>query len=167
MIDEMHCGYGYQRTTAVRKQHHACSRAVQRSQLLLTPLADLHRSLSCSKIWLSYVSTIRAFWMHLHNRRCFQEHLRMPLQSLRVVCSATAGPTSISKYWKVLIMSTEVPGWFVCGILKHVHFTDGEMKQRSGHLDLCWQLATIYTNTVLGRTENYLQTFMIVHRLLL
>ena len=56
------------------------------------------RILSCSKTWLSYKSNLVASWIHLHNGRCFLEHLRMLLQSLRALYLAPGGPGSIWNY---------------------------------------------------------------------
>jgi len=53
-------------------------------------------SLGCSKIWLSYKSNLEASWMHLNNCRCFQEHLRMLLHSLRALCLA---PGALGASW--------------------------------------------------------------------
>jgi len=52
-------------------------KAEQRSQLLSKSPADLHRGLRSSKIWLLFKSNLVASWMHLHNCRCFQEHLKI------------------------------------------------------------------------------------------
>jgi len=67
----------------------------QRSQQLLMSPADLRRDLRSSKIWLLYKSNPVASWMRLHYYRCFQEHLRMLLQSLRAHCVAPGRSGSI------------------------------------------------------------------------
>ena len=77
-------GYGTLRT-AVRMRRKVSCRAAQRSQLLSKSPTDLRRGLSCSTIWLSYKANLVASWMHLHNCRCFQEHLSTLLQSLRAL----------------------------------------------------------------------------------
>ena len=48
--------------------------------------------------------------MHLHNCRCFQEHLRMLLQSLRALCLGAGGSESVSMYIEVLVRSPRVSG---------------------------------------------------------
>jgi len=53
-------------------------RCMQRSQLFRNLI-----------IW---IVTLVASCIHLHNWRCFQEHLRMLLQSLRAQCKAPGGP---------------------------------------------------------------------------
>jgi len=55
------------------------------------------------KICLSYNSTLVAFWMHLHNVRCFQAHLRMLLQSLRAHWFAPGGSGSTYKNFEALV----------------------------------------------------------------
>ena len=49
MIDEMPCGYGTLRTTAVRVQHQLSRRAAKRSLLLAKSPGDLRRGLTCFK----------------------------------------------------------------------------------------------------------------------
>jgi len=63
--------------------------------------------------------------MHLHNCRCFQEHLRMLLQSLRALCEAPGGPGSIWKYLEALVRATGESGRFACGLRTDLHFADG------------------------------------------
>ena len=41
--------------------------------------------------------------MHLHHSRCFQEHVRILLQSLRALCKAPGGAGSIWKYLEVVL----------------------------------------------------------------
>jgi len=62
--------------------------------------------------------------MHLQNCRCFQEHLRMLLQSLRSLCFAPGGPGSIWNYLGALVRSTGVFGRFPCGFQTDLHFAD-------------------------------------------
>jgi len=99
-------------------------RAAQRSYLLSTFLADLSRALRSSKIWLFYKSNFIASWMHLHNCRCIQEHLRLLLESLRVLCSVPGGSGSISKYLEALVRSPGVSGRIACGFQADLHFAD-------------------------------------------
>jgi hypothetical protein len=58
-------------------------------------LSCCSQSLRCSKLWLLYKSKVVISWMHLHNCKCFQEHLRMLLQSPSALCIAPVGPRSI------------------------------------------------------------------------
>jgi len=51
-----------------------------------------------------------ASWMHLHHCRCFQEHMRMLLQSLRALCLAPGGSGSVWKNWEALLRSPGVSG---------------------------------------------------------
>jgi len=62
--------------------------------------------------------------MHLQNCRCFQEHLRMLLQSLRALCFAPGGPGSIWNYSGAPVRSTGVSGRFACGFRTDLHFAD-------------------------------------------
>jgi len=125
MIDEMPCRIGTQWTTAaVIIQHQISRRAMQWSQLLSKSSADLHRGLRCFNICLSYMSNSRAFWMHLHNYRCFLEHLRRLWQSLRELRLPTVGPESIWMYLEVLVRSTGVSVRFACGLQSNLQFAD-------------------------------------------
>jgi len=62
--------------------------------------------------------------MHIHNCRCFSEHLRMLLQSLRALCKAPGGPGSISKYLEVLVRATGVSERLACGFRMELDFAD-------------------------------------------
>jgi len=62
--------------------------------------------------------------MHLHNCRCFQEHLRMLLQSLRALCLAPVGSGSVWKYLEALVRSPGVSGRIACGFRTEFHFAD-------------------------------------------
>ena len=93
-------------------------------KLLSKSTTDLGRGLSCSNIWLSYKSNLVASWMPLHNCRCFQEHLRMLLQSLRALCLAPGGPESIWNYLGAPVRSTGVSRRFVCGFRTYLHVAD-------------------------------------------
>ena len=94
-------------------------------KLLLKSPADLCRGLSCSKIWLSYMSNLVASWLHLANCTCFPEHLRMLLQSLRALCLAPGGPGRIWNYLGAPVRSTGVSGMLACGFRTDLHFADG------------------------------------------
>src|SRR5882757_7742352 len=62
--------------------------------------------------------------MYLQNCRCFPEHLRMLLQSLRALCFAPGGPGSIWNYLGAPVTSTGVSGRFACGFRTDLHFAD-------------------------------------------
>ena len=62
--------------------------------------------------------------MHLHHCRCFQEHVRMLLQSLRALCKAPGGAGSIWKYLEALARATGVSGRFAYGFRTELHFAD-------------------------------------------
>ena len=124
MMDKMHCSYESLRTTAVRIQHLVSQRAAQRFQLLSKSPPDLCRHPSCSKVCLSYKSNLGVFWMHLHNCKCYQEHLRMLLLSLSALCLAPGGPGSIRRQVEALVRSTSVSGRFVCGFWTELHFAN-------------------------------------------
>jgi len=115
---------GYVRTTPVKIQHQVFHRAAQQSQFLSKSPTDLHRGLSSSKIWLFQKSNHIASWMHLHNCKCFQEHLRMLLQSLRALCLSPGGSGSIWKYLEALVRSPGVSGRIVCGFRTNLHSAD-------------------------------------------
>jgi len=69
--------------------------------------------------------------MHLHNCRCFQEHLRMLLQSPRALCLAPGGSGSVWKYFEGLVRSPGVSRRIACGFLTELHFADGCGKKES------------------------------------
>jgi len=62
--------------------------------------------------------------MHLHNYRCFQEYLRMYLQSLRELCLASEGSGSIQKYLEAQVRLPGVTGRIACSIRTDLHFAD-------------------------------------------
>jgi len=62
--------------------------------------------------------------MHLHNCRCFQDHLRMLLPSLRALCLAPGGAGSVWKYIEALVMWPGVSGRIVCGFQTELHLAD-------------------------------------------
>jgi len=99
-------------------------RPAQRSRLLSKSPADLHRGLTCSKIWLFYKSHLEASWMLCPNCRCFQECLRILLQSLKALCLAPGGPRSIWKYSGVLVRTTAESGRFACNFRTDLHFAN-------------------------------------------
>jgi len=121
MINEVSCCCGMLRTTNVRIPHQVSRRA-------------------CAEVWGAYKVSCRstqrsqplrnltildgASWWHFHNCMCFQEHLRMLLQSLRAHCKAPGGPRSIWKYSAVLVRSTAVSERFACGFQTDFHFAN-------------------------------------------
>jgi len=62
--------------------------------------------------------------MHLDNCRCFQEHLRMLLQSLRALCLAPGGSGRIRKYLEALVRSPRVSGSIACGFRTELDSAD-------------------------------------------
>jgi len=113
-----------QSCTAVSAAPDVSCRAVWQSQLLSKSSADLRRGLRSSKISLFYQSYLVASWMHLHNCRCFQEHLRMLLQSPRALCLAPGRSGSIWKYLEALVRSAGVSGRIACCFRTDLHFAD-------------------------------------------
>jgi len=89
--------------------------------------AELHKGLSCSKIWPSYKSILIASWMHLRHFRCVYEHLRMFFQMLRTLYLAAGGPASIWKYLTALVRSTRVSGRCACCFRTDLHFADAHL----------------------------------------
>jgi len=83
--------YGTKSPAGVSAALEVSQRAAQWSHLLSKSPADLRRGLKSSTIWLFYKSNLVASWMHLHKCRCFHEHLRLLLESLRAHCSAPRG----------------------------------------------------------------------------
>jgi len=124
MIDEIPWSYGTLRTTAVRIWLQDSHRAAQRSQLLLKSLADLHRGPSCSRIWLSYMSSIVVSCLCLHNCRWFQEHQRMLFHRLRALCPAPADPTTFWNHWDALVISTKAAWRFGCFLWINLYSAD-------------------------------------------
>jgi len=117
LIHKIPSGYGTLRTTAVRNTALSLPQSC-------AAVSSCSRSLRCSKIWVSYKSNLVASWMHLHNCRCFQEHRRMLLQSLRALCFAPGGPESFWNHLEALVRSTRVSGKFACGFWTDFHFAD-------------------------------------------
>jgi len=113
-----------QSCAAVLAALQASERAVQWSQVLLKSLADLRRGLRSFKIWPFYKSNLVASWMHLHNCRFFQEHLRMLLQSLRVLCLAPAGSGSIWINLEAVVRSPGVSGRIAWGFWPELRLAD-------------------------------------------
>jgi hypothetical protein len=62
--------------------------------------------------------------MHLHHFRCFEEHVRMLLQSLRALCKAPGGAGSIWEYLEAVVKAARVSGRFAYGIRTELHFAD-------------------------------------------
>jgi len=102
----------------------ASRRAVQQLQLLSKSTADLCRHLRSSTIWLSYEVNFIATWMHLHNCRCFQEHLRMLLQSLSALGLSPGKSVSIEMYLETLLRSRWVSGKITHFFWIDLHFAD-------------------------------------------
>jgi len=67
--------------------------------------------------------------MHLYNCRCFQEHLRTLLQSLRSLCKAPGWPESIWKYIQALLRSPGVSRRIACGFWTDLHCADSKSKK--------------------------------------
>jgi hypothetical protein len=67
--------------------------------------------------------------------RCFQEHLRMLLQSLRALCYAPGGPGSIWNHLGAPVRSAGTSGRFVCGFRTDLHFADVIVKSHVHRLD--------------------------------
>ena len=108
----MPCSYVV--TTAVSIRHSVSRRAAQQSQIFSKSPTYITRGLSSSKVWLFLKWNLVASWMHLHNCRCFQKHVRMLLQGLRALCLAPGGSGSIKKYFEgTLEVSRSV--WEHCG----------------------------------------------------
>jgi len=99
-----------QTCAAVAAAHNGYRRPVQRSHQLhnLTIL----------------IITLVASWMHLHHFRCFEEHMRMLLQSLRALCKAPGGAQSIREYLEAVVRATRVSGRFAYGFQTELHFAD-------------------------------------------
>jgi hypothetical protein len=62
--------------------------------------------------------------MLLHHCRCFQEHVRMLLYSVRALCKAPGGVGSIWKYLEALTRATGVSGRFAYSFQTELHFAD-------------------------------------------
>jgi len=62
--------------------------------------------------------------MHLHHCSCFQEHMRILLHSLRVVCKAPGGAVGILMYLEALARATGVAETFAYGFWTELHFGD-------------------------------------------
>ena len=102
--------------------------------------------------------------MHLQNCRCFQEHLRMLLQSLRALCFAPGGAGSIWNYLGAPVRSTGVSGRFACGFRTDLHFADvppvetGLLDQSAPPL-WCWNTSDRTTGGVSRPVERFVGSF--------
>jgi len=89
--------------------------------------------------------------MHLHHCRCFQEHVRMLLQSLRALCKAQGGAGNIWKYFEGLARATGVSGRLAYGFRTKLHFPDVPVAYATGRvayvpLLLCARKVVMYTH---------------------
>jgi len=138
MIEEMPCGYGTLKSSLATVWHQVSSRPLQGSQLCSKSPADLHSCLICFKKCVFYQSTIIASWIRLLNNRCFDEHPRMFLHTLRELRFAPGWSGSIWKYLGALVRSTGVSGRFGCGFWTNLHLANaalhGSWKVKSPHL---------------------------------
>jgi len=62
--------------------------------------------------------------VHLHQCRCFQQHVRMLFHSLKALCKAPGGAGSIWKYLDALARAARVSGRMAYGFLTELHFAD-------------------------------------------
>src|SRR5882757_3217064 len=62
--------------------------------------------------------------MHLHHFRCFEEYMRMLLQSLSALCKAPGGAGSIWEYLEEVVRATRVSGRFGYVFRTELHFAD-------------------------------------------
>jgi len=161
--NEMPCSCGTLSTTAVYKPllwefgTKTPTELAQSSQLLSKSPAELGWGLSfppglpqaCADISAAPNVTILivnfvASWMHLHNCRCFQDHLRMLLQIPGAHCKAPGRPGSIWKYVEALVRAAGVSGRFACGFRTELHFADW-MKERQTFLGGCCTWCKLYS----------------------
>jgi len=115
MINSMPWGCGTLRSTAVRIWNQVSRRAC--TEVSVDPEVSCRpaqRSQQLHNLTILIVNLV-ASWMHLHNCRCSQEHLRMLLQSPRAHCTAPGGAGRIWKYLEALVRATGVSGRFACG----------------------------------------------------
>jgi hypothetical protein len=68
--------------------------------------------------------------MNIHNCRCYVEHLRMLLQSLRTVSLAPGGSGSIKKHLEVLVRLPGLSGRIACCFPTDLHISDAQQQQR-------------------------------------
>jgi len=113
MIDEMTCGDGTIRMTGVRIWHQFSRRACAEIPAALKVSHSPAQRFQQLQNLIILIINLVACWMHLHYYRCFQEHMRMLLQSLRALSKAPGGAASIWKYFEVLVRATGVSGRIV------------------------------------------------------
>jgi hypothetical protein len=82
------------------RMNHCCEITALSLAQSCTEVWSFCRSLRCPNIWQSYKSNLVASWMHLHNCRCFQEHLRMLFQRLRPRSLAPGGLGTSGITWE-------------------------------------------------------------------
>jgi len=123
-INKIPCGCETLRTTVVRIWHQvsrrACAEISAALEVTRRPAQRSRQGWNLNILILNLVAS----WMHLHNCRCLQGHLRMLLQSLRVYCEAPGGPGSIWKSLEALLRDTGVSGSFAFGFRTDLRFAD-------------------------------------------
>jgi len=64
--------------------------------------------------------------MHLHNCMCFQERLRLLMQSLRVLHKAPGRPGRICKEMEAQMTATGVFRMYACGFLTDLYSVNAD-----------------------------------------
>jgi hypothetical protein len=124
MIGEMPCGYGNPKATGVKIWHQVSHRACAAvSAALYVSRRAAQRSQQLQNLTILILGPV-ASWMHLHHFRCFEEHMRMLLQSLSALSKAPGGAGSIWKYLEAGVRAARVSGRFAYGFRTELHFAD-------------------------------------------
>jgi len=138
MIDEMPCGYRTLRTTGVRIWHQvsrrACAEVSAALEFSLRACAEVSAAFEVSRrpaqrfqqlqnLTIPIVHLVTS-WTHHHHYRCFQEHVRLLLQSLRARCNPPRGAGSIWKYLEAVVRATGVSGRCAYVLWTELHFAD-------------------------------------------
>jgi hypothetical protein len=123
-IDEMLCRYRTLKSTGVKIWHQVSRRACAVVPAALqVPRRPAHHSQQLHNLTILILNLV-ASWMHPHRFRCFEEHVRMLLQSLRALCKGPGGAGSIWEYLEAVVRATRVSRMFPYGFQTELHFTD-------------------------------------------
>jgi len=96
--------------------------------------------IACGFMTELHSADVVASWMHLHNSRCFQEHLRMLFKSLRAHCLAPGGSGRGQMWLEALVRLPGVAGKIACCFRTNLHFADVNCRNHHlcHHLSLQW-----------------------------
>jgi len=147
------------KSPAELRSSHGRSRSIPQSSAAVSASLEVsRRSAQRSQKLRNLTILDGTSWMHLHNCRCFQEHLRKLLQSLRALCLAPGGSGSVWKYLEALVMSPGVSGRIACSFRTELHFADVYLPKSRGCATTMIHIRTIgrlLRQLCLGQDRNH------------